>query len=196
MSLQQKQQRIEELEEENQQQRVRIQQLEQQVQGHDQQMQDQVEQHQQQMQQQEHLLQDAHQRIDQLQQQQQEESESDHDSDDDESDAEEFDPLVMIHAMEDACQDGDIDAIINYLDGGMSVNCITSIEDWTPIMWALPYAQLAAAKLLFERGADLSRTGNDGSDILHLASMGGDVDCVNWVLENTPIDVNSIDGMV
>jgi hypothetical protein len=47
---------------------------------------------------------------------------------------------------------------------------------------------------LLGRGADLSRVDHhDVSNILHLASVGNDCDCINWVLANTNIDINSTD---
>jgi ankyrin repeat protein len=93
-------------------------------------------------------------------------------------------------AMDRACQGGDVETIGSLLDAGKSVN---SVDDhgWTPIMVALINGQLHVAIMLAGRGADLSRVSNSGLNVLRCAAIDGNIDCIEWVLANTSIDVNS-----
>jgi hypothetical protein len=58
-------------------------------------------------------------------------------------------------------------------------------------MWAILYCRFDAVVMLAERGADLSMVDIDGWNLLHVASIGGDCRCINWVLANSNIDINS-----
>jgi ankyrin repeat protein len=103
------------------------------------------------------------------------------------------DPLVMGAAMMTACEEGDVETITSLIDAGKSVNCVSNYGN-APIMLALWYSQLNAVIVLAERGADLSTLDNmNGANVLHFAAMGGDLKCLEWVLSNTSIDVNSTD---
>jgi ankyrin repeat protein len=70
------------------------------------------------------------------------------------------------------------------------VNCIDD-GGHTPIMRAVRYVHLPLAIMLVGRGADLSRVTNAGPNVLHVTSISGNLECIEWVLANTNIDVNS-----
>jgi hypothetical protein len=140
--------------------------------------------------------QEQQQEIQQLQQQLQEqevESDEDDESDEDEEEEEDGDSLAMSHAMVSACQGGIQATIVRLLDAGQSVNCVDTLTPtgWTPVMYVLRFGHLHAAIMLVGRGADLSKVSNRGSNVLHCAAEGGTIDCINWVLANTSIDINS-----
>jgi hypothetical protein len=92
--------------------------------------------------------------------------------------------------MHAAIREGRVDEV-RRLDAGEDVNGITYGS--THVMWALSYGHLAVVRLLHSRGADLSRVTNKGWNVLHIAAIGGNVDCIEFVLANTTIDVNSKD---
>jgi hypothetical protein len=118
--------------------------------------------------------------------------ESDDDESDDESekDEEDDDPLMLSNTMYTACCEGDMETIINLLDAGKSVNCVSQGLDWTPVMAALMNGQINTAIMLLGSGADLSRLDIHGRFTIHHAAIGGDRDCVEWVLANTTININ------
>jgi hypothetical protein len=142
---------------------------------------------QQQVQQQQQQIQELQQQIQQLEQQ---EDESDEDDEEEEDD----DPLVMndggATGMRTACADGDVDWIVSLLDGGKSVNCVNDYGE-TPITMALRNGHVEAVIMLVGRGADLSWITNIGWNMLHNAAFGGDRDCIEWVLANTMININT-----
>jgi hypothetical protein len=158
-------------------------------------MEEQQDDHQQQAQNQQHQELIGQQQEQQLQQVQQEEVESDEDEE-----VEDDDPLVMSGALFSACYDGNFDTTVRLLDAGQSVNCVSEddwdpamvvyFEGWNPVMVALWSGHLSIAIMLVGRGADLSRVDIAGSNVLHLAAVAGR-DCIEWVLANTSIDVNS-----
>jgi hypothetical protein len=96
----------------------------------------------------------------------------------------------MWDEMEWACEKGDMEKIISVLDAGKDVNCINS-AGITPVMVALNGGQLLAAIMLVGRGADLSSVDDVDSTVLHFAALSGHSECIEWVLANTKIDVNS-----
>jgi ankyrin repeat protein len=97
---------------------------------------------------------------------------------------------LMSEAFEKALRDGDVGEMRRLLDGGESVNCVHQ-HGTTPIMLALFRRELAIIQLLAERGADLSMVDNVNWSLLHIAALGGGRECIEWVLDNTTIDVNS-----
>jgi hypothetical protein len=103
---------------------------------------------------------------------------------------EDDDSLVMSYAIVSACQGGNPATIVRLLDAGQSVNSVDG-DGWTPVMYALRFRNLHAAIMLVGRGADLSRISDTEWNVLHITAMGGDIDCINWVLANTSIDINS-----
>jgi ankyrin repeat protein len=143
---------------------------------------------------------DQQQQIEQLQQH---EVESDNDDEDDtqddvdddddvyeEEDGNGDDSLVMNNALGMACRGGDEELIVSLLGAGKNVNCSYG-NGWTPVMLAIYWGHLNTVIMLVGRGADLSRVDSGGSTMLHFASIGVNCECINWVLANTNIDINS-----
>jgi ankyrin repeat protein len=94
-------------------------------------------------------------------------------------------------ALHYAARGGDVDCIEwVYTKTTLDVNS-TSTDGGTPVMRAIWNGRLEAAKELLKRGANLLRVTNDGWNVLHYAATGGDLDCIEWVLAKTSIDVNS-----
>jgi ankyrin repeat protein len=107
---------------------------------------------------------------------------------------------VMSVTLFEALGEGNITTITTLLDAGESVNCGAvetdagdTREGCTPVMLSLQYGRLDVAKMLVARGADLTMVDIDENNVLHHAAHGGDVGCIGWILENTAIDINSID---
>jgi hypothetical protein len=99
----------------------------------------------------------------------------------------------MDDPMFDACRDGRVDEVRRLLDAGEDVNGVY-ISGLTHVMMALDWGQLVVVRLLHARGADLSRVDRDGCNVLHHAAGRSNVDCIEWVLAITTIDVNSTDN--
>jgi hypothetical protein len=144
---------------------------------------------------QEEVIGQQQQEIQELQQQKVESDEDDESYDDDDEEEEKDDvPPVMSYAMRRACDTGSLETIVRLLDACQSANCVAEEGRWTPVMWALRSGHLHAAIMLVGRGADLSRVSSIGQNVLHITVMSGDIDCMNWVLANTTIDINSTDN--
>jgi hypothetical protein len=101
--------------------------------------------------------------------------------------------MALNDTMWTACYEGHVETILSLLDAGKNVNCVSRAGQ-TPIMFALWHEHLHVAIMLAGRGADLSRVDNPGSNILHYAAIGGDCECIEWVIANTTIGVNSIEN--
>jgi ankyrin repeat protein len=98
--------------------------------------------------------------------------------------------------------------VLHHAAGGGHLDCIkwvlanspsglnsTNSNGWTPVLYALRLGKIGAAKELFGRGADLLRITNDGENALHCAAMGGDQECVQWVLATAAtLNVNTGDN--
>jgi hypothetical protein len=102
-------------------------------------------------------------------------------------------PPEMSDAMRDACGEGDTLTITTLLDAGEDIN-LADEHSMPPILRSLYAGHLQATKLLFARGADPSKVDISGWNALHCSSIGGNVNCINFVFDNTTIDVNSIDN--
>jgi ankyrin repeat protein len=96
-------------------------------------------------------------------------------------------------SMFDAIRDGRVEDVRRLLDAGEDVNGVDP-GGTNHVMVALHNGQLAVVRLLHSRGAVLSRVYFRGRNALHGAAIGGSVDCIEWVLDNTTIDVNSTDN--
>jgi ankyrin repeat protein len=113
--------------------------------------------------------------------------------DDQQQQHEDEDPSpVMSVEMKSAIRRGDVLKIISLVDAGESPNCVDEDGD-TAVMRALYFGKLASVKVLFGWGADLSKLGWHGRNVLHAAAAGGHLDCIDWVFANTTIGVNSTD---
>jgi ankyrin repeat protein len=96
----------------------------------------------------------------------------------------------MDDALYNACEVGDVEAVIRLLDGGKNVDTFDSMN-MTSIMFALWHGHLHVAIMLVGRGADLSRVSSYEANMLHYAAEGANRQCIEWVLANTTIDINS-----
>jgi hypothetical protein len=94
-------------------------------------------------------------------------------------------------SMISACQEGRSEEVSRRLDNGEDVN--TTLYGFTILMASLQAGQLTVVKLLHSRRADFTTIDNNGCNALHRAAMGGNVDCIEFVLNSTKIDVNSQD---
>jgi ankyrin repeat protein len=85
---------------------------------------------------------------------------------------------------------------VRLLKEGQTPNSILStvVAGYTPVMLCLLNHQPNAARELISRGAALSILTLDGASVIHVAAEGGDLDCLELVLANTTIDVNSTDN--
>jgi ankyrin repeat protein len=100
--------------------------------------------------------------------------------------------LVMSGEMLLACLEGHTEDVIALLAQGESVNCRDE-HGYTPLLVALYFGHFATSMALIERGADALLVNNNGLNALHAAAVGGNADCVNFVLDNIAIDINSIE---
>jgi hypothetical protein len=78
---------------------------------------------------------------------------------------------------------GDRDQILRLLTSGVSVNARQSGSGSTPLNTAAVFGQTAVAKLLIEKGADVTTTNTDGNTALHIASFLAHTDFVKLLLE-------------
>jgi ankyrin repeat protein len=96
------------------------------------------------------------------------------------------DPLVMSQAMLLASGRGNTQAILRLVAGDESVNCRNK-DGLTPLLLVLMVGHDLAVVLSFVKiGADLSIVDNNGSNVLHFASYGGNVDSSNGCLPTLP----------
>jgi hypothetical protein len=100
---------------------------------------------------------------------------------------------VMSREMRTATSREDLAAVKELVAGGEDVNCVdVDIDKATPIMKFLSTgASLHNVKALAEMGADLTYLISGEGNALHAAAFGGNVDHIDWLLDNTDIDVNT-----
>jgi ankyrin repeat protein len=97
----------------------------------------------------------------------------------------------MSNAMERATSNGDTPAIVRLVAEGESVNCV-DVEGTTPVLRVLFLNHgLEVLNALIDTGADLSIATYDGSNVVHAAACGGNVECIDRVLAITTFDINS-----
>ena len=95
-------------------------------------------------------------------------------------------------AIHDAAKNGDVPAIIAALDAGADVNESDGGE--TPLYFAVRRGQLAAAKLLIERGAKVNAVSNYWGSLLMMASAKSRVDLMALLLANGAYPNSFING--
>ena len=78
---------------------------------------------------------------------------------------------------------GDNAAIKRFLDAGVAVNAKQGRGGATPLRNAILHNHSDSARLLMERGADVTLSGPDGNTPLHLAAFFGDESLVKKLLE-------------
>jgi ankyrin repeat protein len=61
----------------------------------------------------------------------------------------------------------------------------------TPVILALCAGRVDIVRLLHGRGAELLENQQNGWNLIYYAAMGGDRECIKWVLDNTNFDINS-----
>jgi ankyrin repeat protein/tetratricopeptide (TPR) repeat protein len=104
------------------------------------------------------------------------------------------------------CSDDDIACLRQRSSWGGNTECIKWVlskakidinsinrSGVTAIMLAVYNGQLEAAKELSAKGADLLMSDDDKKTILNWAAEGGHQDCLEWVLAEAKIDVNTAD---
>ncbi|XP_067654247.1 ankyrin repeat domain-containing protein 50-like [Haliotis asinina] len=90
-----------------------------------------------------------------------------------------------------ACRSGDVETVKLILSlNAMDVNS-RGRYSMTPVMAAARSGHKDVVEFLVGRGADLSLVDKDGSNILHLASRGGDVETVKLILSLKVVDINA-----
>lgn len=82
-----------------------------------------------------------------------------------------------------AANAGDNAAIRRFLDAGVDVNAKQGRRGGTPLRNAILQDHPSSARLLMERGADVTLSGPDGNTPLHLAAFFGDEALVKLLLE-------------
>ncbi|XP_048246095.1 putative ankyrin repeat protein RF_0381 [Haliotis rufescens] len=90
-----------------------------------------------------------------------------------------------------ASKEGNVE-IVKYIHSQNIID-IESRGDYgnTPVMFAALFGKMEVLFFLVKIGADLSKLNEDGENILHLSSRGGDVEIVNYVLTHKIVDINS-----
>jgi hypothetical protein len=104
-----------------------------------------------------------------------------------------------------AVAEGNRDAVARLLAAGTSVNARQPGSDLTPLNGAAVFGQTGVAKLLLEKGADVSLANRDGNTALHIAAFFANKELVELLLDKgasvsvkngrgeTPLDVVSAD---
>ena len=104
-----------------------------------------------------------------------------------------------------AAGEGKLDDLVRNLEAGTSVNARDPQAGSTPLNTSALYGQTAVARLLIEKGADVSLANKDGNTALHLASFFAHPELVELLLQHgasvsvknargeTPLDLVSAD---
>ena len=96
-------------------------------------------------------------------------------------------PDISIHK---AAEDGNIEAVKQYLDGGADVNAKDKLG-WTPMFYAASSGRKEIAELLIAKGADVNAKSKFGSQIpLYFAAQSGYREIAELLIENGA-DVNA-----
>jgi ankyrin repeat protein len=96
-------------------------------------------------------------------------------------------PDISIHQ---AAEDGNIEAVKQYLDGGVDVNAKDKLG-WTPMFYAAFSGRKEIAELLIAKGADVNAKSKFGSQIpLYFAAQSGYKEIAELLIENGA-DVNA-----
>jgi ankyrin repeat protein len=99
----------------------------------------------------------------------------------------------MSGEMESACCKGDIAEIVSLIEAGESPNSVDA-HGYTPVMIAIFYERVSAAKVLFGFWGDLSIVDDSGGNLLHIAAQEGSSEAIKWLLINNTIGINSTDN--
>jgi ankyrin repeat protein len=93
-----------------------------------------------------------------------------------------------LHIAARMCKNEAINWVLD--NGAIDINSTTA-DGYSAVMYAMADGELDSVMLLFERGALLSTVDNNGDSLLHDAVRSGSNECVNFLLENSAIDVNT-----
>ena len=75
-----------------------------------------------------------------------------------------------------------------YLSMGANPNCVPSMDDPGPLLWAAAGHSLELTKLLIEYGADMAGTNSHDMTLLEVAAQHGSDDVVEWLLRKAHDD--------
>ncbi|XP_046345717.2 alpha-latrocrustotoxin-Lt1a-like [Haliotis rufescens] len=91
-----------------------------------------------------------------------------------------------------ACRHSDLDTIQALLcDRTVNVNC-RGYQEMTPLMAAAETGRSDVMKILVKKGANPTLVSDAGQNVLHLASMKGDVKCVKFILSLRLVNINAV----
>ena len=82
-----------------------------------------------------------------------------------------------------AAEDNDVDSIIDLLDRGTPVDCVTD-DGYTPLQLACNFGAAEAAEVLLDRGADINHTANDKTTPLLLSAYAGHGEVLDVLLND------------
>jgi ankyrin repeat protein len=94
--------------------------------------------------------------------------------------------VAIIHRFEvselaKAARRGDLVAIGRLIDSGADLNAGSGVNDWPPVMHAIHKRQLAALRLLIDRGASID--GDTGRRCLEMARRDGPPEIARFLEE-------------
>ncbi|XP_061910104.1 ankyrin repeat domain-containing protein 10-like isoform X1 [Entelurus aequoreus] len=106
------------------------------------------------------------------------------------NDNEVFNRLFPIHR---ACRDGDVGALLSFLQEHTRLTTEDSYYGWTPIHWAAHSGQLECVIRLVQMGCDVNTVSSRFNQTpTHTAAFGGHPHCVLW-LSRAGADINHQD---
>ncbi|XP_030849658.1 serine/threonine-protein phosphatase 6 regulatory ankyrin repeat subunit A-like [Strongylocentrotus purpuratus] len=85
-------------------------------------------------------------------------------------------------ALHDACVKGDLNAIKLLINAGADVD-VKSTNNSTPLLLAAEYGHQSCVEELISYGADPTKRDNDGDSLVHVASLGGGLETLKFVLD-------------
>jgi ankyrin repeat protein len=84
--------------------------------------------------------------------------------------------------------------IVSLVEAGENPNSVGELG-FTAIMRAIRNGNLRSVRALFGWGASLSSVDTHGCNVLHLAAIGGHLDCIEWVLANSSSGIDSTNNI-
>jgi ankyrin repeat protein len=92
--------------------------------------------------------------------------------------------------IHEAAKRGDVAALHHHLNTGADIDGLDEEQQYTPLMHAIYAGHTEAARLLIERGADITRLSGGNSSALAFAAVKGDVAIIRLLVERGA-DVNA-----
>ncbi|XP_067659906.1 putative ankyrin repeat protein RF_0381 [Haliotis asinina] len=90
-----------------------------------------------------------------------------------------------------ACRKGHVEVVEHILSENMVDINSKNKQGMIPVFMAAEKGHKEVVELLFRSGGDMSLTSRGGSNVLHFACRGGNVDLVKFVLSHKMTDINS-----